>query len=310
VTLFCGIGLSVSKQGDGAGTVTGTSGLSCGDVCARAYARGTQVTLTATPDATSAFDGWGGACAGTGASCTLAMNSTLSVTASFHALSSVTLTLTKSGSGTGTVTARADLVCGSDCIGRYVPGAVVTVTAAPTPDNIFAGWSGACIGTMPSCSFTISSDSTVDAAFMKANLAVDVYTGAYQFCFDQATGDYTCSWYSGGRVTVQASTIEKMSCVSSQHKVYNDPNLTGILQVRCLFVVPLSEGRAVPVTVAATPDANPGPDLGYQSYFHGWNADNYNPDASNLSACANEPSPSCTINLQRDALTTVEAVFN
>jgi hypothetical protein len=68
--------LSVSKNGIGNGNVStnpvGTS-----------FASGTGVTLTATPDATSIFGGWSGACSGTLPTCRVTMNSNLNVTATF-----------------------------------------------------------------------------------------------------------------------------------------------------------------------------------------------------------------------------------
>ena len=75
--------LSVTKDGTGSGTVTsGPVGIDCGTDCSEAYANGTTVTLTATPDAGSMFTGWTGACAGTGA-CSVPITGSASVTATF-----------------------------------------------------------------------------------------------------------------------------------------------------------------------------------------------------------------------------------
>ena len=67
--------ISVSKNGKGSVTAS---------PAAASYAPGTVVTLTATPDPGSPWVGWGGACSGTAATCTLTMNSDLSVTANFR----------------------------------------------------------------------------------------------------------------------------------------------------------------------------------------------------------------------------------
>ena len=82
--------LSVSKSGNGSGTVTSApAGINCGASCIAPFAPGTSVTLTAAPAAGSSFTGWSGACSGTG-SCTLVVNADTSVTANFTI---VTITL-------------------------------------------------------------------------------------------------------------------------------------------------------------------------------------------------------------------------
>ena len=76
--------LSVSKPGNGIGTVTSSpSGINCGASCGAPFASGTSVTLTATPGSGSTFSGWSGACSGPGPSCLVVMNAPNSVTATF-----------------------------------------------------------------------------------------------------------------------------------------------------------------------------------------------------------------------------------
>ena len=60
--------LQVRKRGGGAGTVTATD-IDCGTQCTRRLTFGATVTLTAQPDGTSTFDGWGGLCAQTQRTC-------------------------------------------------------------------------------------------------------------------------------------------------------------------------------------------------------------------------------------------------
>jgi hypothetical protein len=75
--------LSVGVSGNG--TITSSpTGISCPSVCTMNYASGTQVLLTATAMGGSTFNGWGGACTGSG-TCLLTMNSIESVTAMFSA---------------------------------------------------------------------------------------------------------------------------------------------------------------------------------------------------------------------------------
>ncbi len=75
--------LTVDLAGTGAGTVTSDpAGIDCGTDCAETLPYGTVVTLTATPGANSVFDGWAGACTGTG-TCTVTIDQARSVTATF-----------------------------------------------------------------------------------------------------------------------------------------------------------------------------------------------------------------------------------
>lgn len=81
--------LSVIKLNSGNGTVLSSpDGINCGTRCNAPFTRRTNVTLTAIPASDSFFSGWSGACSGTNTTCSVAMNSAQSVTASFSALSS------------------------------------------------------------------------------------------------------------------------------------------------------------------------------------------------------------------------------
>lgn len=76
--------LTVTKSGEGEGTVESEpAGIDCGTACKAEYNAGTEVTLTATPDAHSEFSGWSGACTGTGA-CTVTISEAKSVGAEFE----------------------------------------------------------------------------------------------------------------------------------------------------------------------------------------------------------------------------------
>ena len=78
--------LTVSKRGDGKGTVTegGTShpSISCGHTCSHSYDYGRSITLKTNAAKGSSFGRWSGACTGR-APCTVAMTATRSVTATF-----------------------------------------------------------------------------------------------------------------------------------------------------------------------------------------------------------------------------------
>jgi hypothetical protein len=81
------------------------------------------------------------------------------------------LTVTFTGDGSGSISSNpAGVDCsssGGTCsIGQISPGAVYTLAAVPTGNSLFAGWSGACMGTDPNaCSVTMNSNESVTAKF-------------------------------------------------------------------------------------------------------------------------------------------------
>ena len=81
--------LSISKAGSGSGTVTSnTGGIDCGATCEADFPEAdpaTVVTLTATPNLGATFEGWSGACSGTG-TCQVTMNRARDVVANFSML--------------------------------------------------------------------------------------------------------------------------------------------------------------------------------------------------------------------------------
>ena len=79
--------LTVQLVGDGGGTVDDGQGFTCtGGTCTHDYAVGTSVTLTATPDGTSAFGAFAGCDGGTGDTCTVTLDAPATVTATFDAV--------------------------------------------------------------------------------------------------------------------------------------------------------------------------------------------------------------------------------
>jgi Divergent InlB B-repeat domain len=146
----------------GGGTVTSDpAGINCTvGTCTATYPLGTPVMLTAMPDATSAFAGWGAACTGTSTTCTLTMNSSQSVTATFEAELSVTI------EGSGTVTSDpSGINCTlGTCTASYPFGSPVMLSATPDSTWTFAGWSAGCSGT-GSCMVTVNGPQSVTATF-------------------------------------------------------------------------------------------------------------------------------------------------
>jgi hypothetical protein len=77
--------LTVNKLGTGSGTVASDpAGIDCGMDCTESYTPGIEVTLTATRDSGSTFDGWGGDCDGTLASTSVLMDADKTCAATFE----------------------------------------------------------------------------------------------------------------------------------------------------------------------------------------------------------------------------------
>jgi hypothetical protein len=158
--------LTVVKQGGGQGTVTSSPpGIACGETCEMLVQAGGIVTLTAAADASSVFIGWSGAteCTGTDP-CELPIGQGRSVTATF-VRKTYDVAVTKAGAGSGRiVSSPAGIDCGPACAATYITGTVLTLTAVPSPDSSFVGWSGDCTGT-GSCQLTVEGSRALTATF-------------------------------------------------------------------------------------------------------------------------------------------------
>lgn len=114
------------------------------------YPSGTTVTLTAVPNAGKKFVQWGGDASGTNPSTQVTMTGNKAVTATFDD-DGEPLTITIAPSGGGTVTKSPNQ-------NFYLPGTVVTLTAAPTAGWTFVNWSGDASGTNLTTTVTIGAD--------------------------------------------------------------------------------------------------------------------------------------------------------
>jgi phospholipase C len=162
--------LTVTNAGAGTGTVTSTpAGINCPTTCSANFTQNTQVTLSETPGANSAFTGWSGACTGT-ATCSVTMAAAESVTATFSPAVTYALTVTETGTGTGTVTSTpAGINCPTTCSANFPQNTQVTLSETPAVNSTFVSWSGACTGTT-TCSFTVTAAEAVTATFNLSNI--------------------------------------------------------------------------------------------------------------------------------------------
>jgi uncharacterized repeat protein (TIGR02543 family) len=203
--------LTVARAGTGGGAVTSSPvGIDCGATCSATYEMGTVVALIATPDATSTFAGWSGACVGTGA-CVMTMDAAKSVTATFTRLTRV-LTVTRAGTGAGAVTSSpAGVDCGVTCAATYEMGTVVALSATPDATSIFAGWSGACVGT-GACLVTMDAVKSVTATFTRITYQLSVsLAGPGSGTVDSAPAGIACgatcsASYDAGTVVTLTAT--------------------------------------------------------------------------------------------------------
>lgn len=171
--------LQVNKSGTGTGTVASSpSSISCGSTCSASFSSGTVLTLTATPSSGSAFVGWsGGGCSGTG-NCTLTVSANTTVTATFNTSGGsggLTLTVNKilTGGGSGIVSSTpSGISCDPTCSASFPAGTSITLNESVSTGQ-FAGWSGGgCSGTLPSCTFPLTANTTVTATFQTTPLTI------------------------------------------------------------------------------------------------------------------------------------------
>lgn len=158
--------LTVLRAGDGSGTVSASDGsIGCGSVCSRTYPGGTQVTLSASASAGSAFSGWsGGGCSGTG-SCVVRLDQSTSVVASFAPIEAFTLAVNVVGGGSISTFPAGINACTSACSTTYLSGTAVTLVPTAQAGTVFVGWSdSACPGT-DACPIVLTGNRSVTATF-------------------------------------------------------------------------------------------------------------------------------------------------
>lgn len=163
--------LSVGITGTGGGIVASTpAGVDCGGSCTVSFDIGTVVTLTASPNALSTFEGWSGACSGIGP-CVVTMDGTTTVGAQFTKIT-YPVAVSSTGPGVGTVISTpAGIDCGATCNVMFDIATTLVLTADATDDSRFAGWSGDCTGTSTTCSITVDGPKNVGAGFLRAYLS-------------------------------------------------------------------------------------------------------------------------------------------
>lgn len=174
--------VTVTKSGTGGGNVSSADTLiACGNKCVSPYPEAQAVTLTAQANSGSTFAGWAGACTGTQTTCNVSALGRVQVTATFNAIPKTgggggggggttggSFKLSVGRSNTGTISSDVSGInCGNSCSAAFASGAVVKLTATPAAGKSFVNWTGACTGTAPTCTVTLTKDTSVQAVFTK-----------------------------------------------------------------------------------------------------------------------------------------------
>jgi GH25 family lysozyme M1 (1,4-beta-N-acetylmuramidase) len=157
---------SVALSPAAGGTVTGP-GLRCGggDVdCARLANPDDVLSLTAEPASGAVVMGWTEACGSVGVSPTCDVTAVGDVSTSAVFGYPVTAQILDSGGGSVT-SAPVGIDCGADCEESFPAGSTVTLHAEADSASVFEGWSGACTGTDPDCTFAASAPTSATASF-------------------------------------------------------------------------------------------------------------------------------------------------
>lgn len=121
------------------------------------YLSGTIVTLAAVAGTNWTFQGWSGDVTGTQNPMNITMNENKTVTATFTQLAQY-YSLTVNVAGNGTVTKNP-------LNATYASGTNVTLTAVPSPNWTFQGWSGDVTGVQNPVNITMNGNKTVTATF-------------------------------------------------------------------------------------------------------------------------------------------------
>ena len=182
--------LTITPTGNGSGTVVSNpSGISCvsingtpAGVCTASFKQGTVVTLTATTNVTSTFQGWTGGCTGT-AGCSVTVNAPATVSSGFQ-LINYPITISPNGNGSGSVQSTpAGISCtvtagvaGGTCTGDFAVGTVITLTPTSGATSSFGGWSGSCSGN-GNCQLVADAAKPVTASFSQLVHTVTVTGG-------------------------------------------------------------------------------------------------------------------------------------
>lgn len=214
------------------------------------YAKGTQVTATATPNPGFALSAWSGACSGTANPCTVTVNGDTTVSAAFSPVPTYKLTAAPSPGGA---------IALSPAAASYAKGTQVKATATPNPGFAFSSWAGACTGTANPCMVTVNANANVVALFKPANSGPKTGSGDN----NSATGPYklTLTPSVGGTISLIPAAASYVK--GTQVKVTATPNSGAVLMG---WTGGACTGATNPSTVTVNADTTIGATFGPGSF--------------------------------------------
>lgn len=181
------LGVSASPPAGGSVTI-GTAPNCSGSL----YLAGTNVTLTANPNANFVFMGWSGSASGTTNPLIITMNTNKTIAANFTACYSLGVNASPSTGGSITIGTAPN------CSGTlYLSGTTVALTANANTNFAFTGWSGSISGTANPISITMDTNKSITADFVITtfdNFDYAKAVGSMPYTDVQDTTGATISW--------------------------------------------------------------------------------------------------------------------
>ncbi len=186
------------------------------------------VVVTANANNGWEFTGWSGAVSGKTNPVSITMTDNLTVTANFQK-KSWTVSVSASPAEGGSVSGG----------GVYEDGKTATITASPNDGYKFAGWSGTCSGSGPSCTFTVTENISFTATFelIPVTYTVTLYSNKS----DRGTTSGAGTYPAGTVVSISASPEPgyKFSSWSLDYSGTDNPHtftLTGNVTITAIFI--------------------------------------------------------------------------
>ncbi|MCU0617872.1 MAG: Ig-like domain-containing protein [Gemmatimonadaceae bacterium] len=218
------VSVAAGANSDGRGRIVG-SGLDCAlassaasGTCSLDVVDGTTITVeasTASATALQRFAGWSAPCADAQATrCTVTVRGgDLQLAAQFF--DARRLEVTPSGTGSGVIRGLPDAICtlesgspAGDCAATVLHGSTITLTASADARSQFTGWSGACSGTSPTCTVTLTQARAVSATFGRRRVTLSVRVAGPGDGVVRLDGALFCAVPAGGGETVCTREVD------------------------------------------------------------------------------------------------------